>query len=112
MPQTAPIVEQPMQQQNDNLFSFNPMVESVPTPQPVAPAATESIQPIIVTDYNKQYDPVMPESYNQPQEKADFKEVINAIRECQSKIEEYGYKIDMEEYDLTNLYQVIIKIEK
>ena len=38
--------------------------------------------------------------------------VINAIRECSSKIEKYGYKIDVEEYDLSTLYQVVFKIEK
>ena len=44
--------------------------------------------------------------------KVEFREVINAIRECSNKIEQYGYKIDVEEYDLANLYQVIFKIEK
>ena len=69
-------------------------------------------EPIIITDYSKQYDPVMPEQVKPVVSKAEFKEVINAIRECSSKIEQYGYKIDVEEYDLANLYQVIFKIEK
>ena len=42
----------------------------------------------------------------------DFKEIINAIRECSAKIEQYGYKIDVEEYDLSTIYQVVFKIEK
>ena len=69
-------------------------------------------EPIIVTDFSKQYDPVMPQQIQELNSKVEFKEVINAIRECSSKIEKYGYKIDVEEYDLANLYQVVFKIEK
>ena len=54
----------------------------------------------------------MPQTQEQPLPKVDFKEVVNAIRECSSKIEQYGFKIDVEEYDLANLYQVVFKIEK
>ena len=69
-------------------------------------------QPIIITDYNKQYDPVLPESSIPTVEKVDFKEIINIIRECSTKIEQFGYKIDVEEYDLSTTYQVVFKIEK
>ena len=67
--------------------------------------------PIIVTDYSKQYDPVMP----QTQPKApdiDLKTIINLIRQCSETIEKCGYKIDTEEYDLENMYQVVFKIDK
>ena len=128
IPQTAPIQEpQPvdnmMTQQSDNMFSFgfnNEPVNNVepvqsqvstPTPEPTIPEF-KMPEPIIVTDYSKQYDPVMPPSPEDITPTVDFKEVINAIRECSSKIEQYGFKIDVEEYDLTNLYQVIFKIEK
>jgi len=69
-------------------------------------------EPIIVTDYSKQYDPVMPITPETIVPTVDFKEVINAIRECSNKIEQYGFRLDVEEYDLANLYQVIFKIEK
>ena len=69
-------------------------------------------EPIIVTDYSKQYDPVMPQQSNVSPSKANFKEVINAIRDCSKKIEQYGYKIDLEEYDLSNIYQVVFRIDK
>ena len=69
-------------------------------------------EPIIITDYTKQYDPVMPMTNVDVPEKIDFKEVINAIRECSERIEKFGYKIDVEEYDLSTLYQVVFKIEK
>ena len=67
---------------------------------------------ILHHNHNKQYDPVMPQTTENMVPKVDFKEVITAIRDCSSKIEQYGFKIDVEEYDLSNLYQVIFKIEK
>ena len=55
---------------------------------------------------------IMPQAVEQPQQQMSINEVINAIRECANKIEAYGFKIDVEEYDLTNIYQVIFKIQK
>ena len=126
VPETSPIIDnsispiQPiiadnseqMNQQSDNLFSFGNSDElsqnspSIPTQEFKMP------EPIIITDYSKQYDPVMPQTIEEIKPQIDFKEVINIIRECSSKIEQYGYKIDVEEYDLANLYQVVFKIEK
>ena len=117
----------------ENMFTF-PSVDSIkmedsilPTTQPIiepfvmnqnnieenSTIAQTITEPIIVTDYNKQYDPVMPTmEQSKPISKVDFKEIINAIRECSNKIEKYGYKIELEEYDLSTLYQVVFKIEK
>ena len=81
----------------------------------VSVSISESVvtpEPIIITDYNKQYDPVMMNQVVEPANKVDFKEIISIIRECSSKIEQYGYRIDMEEYDLSSIYQVVFKIEK
>ena len=124
VPETSPIIESPvglnqqMTQQSENLFSFgNPAQEATVSEGPKV-SENSSIpefkmpEPIIVTDYSKQYDPVMPQAQQAITPKVDFKEVINAIRECSSKIEQFGYKIDVEEYDLSNLYQVVFKIEK
>ena len=125
-PVTSPIVEQPQPQmtvENNNTFGFGPIEAPVQAPEvPVStpvietpveqPAAVPPIQPIIVTDYNKQYDPIMPQDTVAPAPVVDFKEVIKAIRECSEKIENYGFKIDVEEYDLENLYQAVFKIEK
>ena len=122
VPQTAPIMESPvvdtnnqMTQQSEDLFSFgdnnlNP-IEQTPQAETSIPEF-KMPEPIIVTDYSKQYDPVMPQTLENMTPTVDFKEVINAIRECSNKIEQYGFKIDVEEYDLANLYQVIFKIEK
>ena len=91
-------------QQSENLFSFG-------TPNPEN-NEFKMPEPIIVTDYSKQYDPVMPQPISAVPQQVEFKEVISAIRECANKIEQYGYKIDVEEYDLSNLYQVVFKVEK
>ena len=117
IPQTAPIIEIPqidnnddMPQQIDNLFSFGAnSINSVPNQS--EETEIKIPEPIIITDYSKQYDPIMPETKIETPV-VDFKEVINAIRECSNKIEKYGFKIDVEEYDLANLYQVIFKIDK
>ncbi len=88
------------------------------TPAPVDVATGDSlkeqkvdIQPIIITDYSKQYDPVLPESAK-PVERVDFKKIIGLVRQLNDTIEKCGYSIDTEEYDLEDEYQVIIKINK
>ena len=42
----------------------------------------------------------------------NFKDVLNSIRKCSDKIEEAGYTIETEEYDLEDAYQVVFKITK
>lgn len=42
----------------------------------------------------------------------DIKTVVNTIRTCTDTIEKYGFKVDAEEFDLEDMYQVIIKIHK
>ena len=42
----------------------------------------------------------------------DFKDVLQLIRDCSEKIEEAGFIIDTEEYDLEDAYQVVFKINK
>ncbi len=69
------------------------------------------IQPIIITDYSKQYDPVLPPS-QQPVERIDFKQIISLIRDVNDTIEKCGYTVETEEVDLENEYQVIFKINK
>jgi len=108
IPKTSPIIES---------NNFNPVDNSIESKKNVVELpeiANEFVapQPIIITDYTKQYDPIMPDTFNEVETKVDFKEIINAIRECSQKIEKYGYKIDVEEYDLSTLYQVVFKIEK
>lgn len=131
-----PVIEQPVVQPAAPVEPQIDLFQAAPQPvvQPVQPEATNvqsldsfttapvqensftqpapSTEPIIITDYNKQYDPVMPVQESPVAPQASFKEVIAAIRECANKIESYGYKIDVDEFDLTNIYQAIFKIEK
>ena len=119
IPTTSPIIEQPEPVQQPEfatpqvsvLPEVEPQVNVQTPPETIAEPVTSTPEPIIVTDYTKQYDPVMP-NVVEPVPKAEFKEVIDAIRECSAKIEQYGYIIDVEEYDLANLYQVVFKVEK
>ena len=67
-------------------------------------------EPIIVNEYNQQYDPIMPDNNVKPS--IDFKSILGLIRKCSAAIENSGYKIETEEYNLDNLYQVVFKIEK
>ncbi len=86
--------------------------------EPVAPEVSEEVvgpienQPIIVTDYNKTYDPVLPVDTTVHAPKVDLRDVINMIRELNDKIEGLGFSIDTEEYDLEGIYQVVFKIDK
>lgn len=73
---------------------------------------SDDIQPIIITDYNKQYDPILPVSNTIAAPTIDFKHILNLIRNLNNEIEGYGYKIETEEIDLDDKYQVIFNIEK
>lgn len=73
---------------------------------------SDDIQPIIITDYNKQYDPILPVSNSIATPTIDFKHILNLIRNLSDEIEGYGYKIETDEIDLENNYQVIFNIEK
>lgn len=67
---------------------------------------------IIVDDYEKQYDPIIPTSVKVEAPKVDMKTVINMIRDLNNKIESLGFTIDTDEYDLEDVYQVVFKINK
>ena len=125
-PAPQPVIE-PEQPIVEPVVPAAPVQEIQPEPTPVAPVETITTapvqesgvvqetsipEPIIITDYNKQYDPVMPQETVEVPVQREFKDVVAAIRECAAKIESYGYKIDVDEFDLTNIYQAIFKIEK
>ena len=50
-----------------------------------------------------------PESYNQVY---DLRFAINNVRQAVQNTEKYGFNIDVQEFDLDNVYQIIIKIDK
>lgn len=116
---TTPIVEEPLPGKflETEEVPVVPAVEPV-VPEPVEPAVDsmleekdDEIRPIIITDYSKQYDPVIPSAAPAP-EKVDFKQIINLIRDVNNTIEKCGYTIETEEYDLEGVYQVVFKINK
>ena len=49
---------------------------------------------------------------NEPTVQVSMKEVINTIRNCSNQIEKFGYKIETEEIDLPDSYEVTFKIKK
>ena len=67
---------------------------------------------IIIDDYNKQYDPILPTTVKTVEPTVDMKTVINMIRDLNNKIESLGFTIDTDEYDLEDVYQVVFKINK
>jgi len=82
-------------------FAVPPVVELEPT--------IEEVKPTTINSYNS--DELMVRTdFSEP--KADFRTVINLIRECTSKIEKLGYVIDTEEIDFDSNYQVVFKINK
>ena len=112
VPKTNPIID------NTESLDTSSKPKEEDTALPPTYIENENIQstsnqgPIIVTDYTKQYDPVMPFNEEPMINKVDFKKIISIIRNCSEEIEKSGYKLDLEEYDLENMYQVVFKIEK
>lgn len=123
---TTPIIDTP---DTSKLLSSNISVEpeeSVTQEETEPVTIAESIQPepeieipgpvsnqtIIVTDYNKQYDPIFPDTLKTVEPQIDMKNIIGMIRDLGNKIEQFGYSIDLDEIDLTDSYQVIFNIIK
>ena len=91
-------IEIPKQNEDDDDLDFIEEFEDEDTPETEEITEQESIP-------EKQI--IIPETSI-----TNFKDVINLIRECSEKIENAGYKIDTEEIDLDDMYQVIFKINK
>ena len=113
---TAPIIDTTVERPDKQSgFEMNAGIDAIQTPASIPTPDTQQFErvpePIIVNDYNDQYDPIMPKTQNQ-KPTIDFKTIISLIRKCSQAIENSGYKIETEEYNLDNLYQVVFKIEK
>ena len=104
-------VEVPAVEPTTPVVEEKPEVNELAEAEAKLDAKTDEISPIIITDYSKQYDPVIPNAEPAP-ERVDFKQIINLIRDVNSTIEKCGYSIETEEYDLEGIYQVIFKINK
>lgn len=111
-------------------FNSMPQQNSVPSYveqpviQPINPVVTEpqSVEPVITNIPDSEIiETPMPQTMSstvrtseviEAKEEKNFKEVIRLIRNCASEIDKLGYKIDLDEFDLGDVYQVIFKINK
>ena len=71
------------------------------------PTAEELNKPIEELDLNEE----KPKEENNI-EPGNIKSAVDSIRNVTKKIEEASFKIETEEFDFEDLYQIIIKIEK
>mgnify|MGYP003571262680 CR=1 FL=1 len=73
----------------------------------------ESIpSPIIISDYEKQYDPIMPSNKVETVSRPSFKDILFSVRQNVEDIEKSGYIVDTDEIDLGSDYRIIITIKK
>ncbi len=120
-------------------INVQPQVEQVqpfdPFSVPQNPPKEEAIQPVntyslndnqqFVNNFNnvgnidydnlpetKELQPLMQTDINPAPTKAEFKTVINTVRNCTNQIEQLGYNVDSEEIDFEDKYQIIITVAK
>ncbi len=90
--QPTPVVEQPVQ-------------PTIPTFGETSVETMNTFQNVQDTQNMIQPEPMVTETSN-------LKSVLDLIRNCATQVEALGYHMDIEEYDLENMYQVIFKINK
>lgn len=84
---------------------------------------TESWQPINneINNFDYSVPPVTPVYENEPKEqpiinneteKMSLRDAINMVRDCANNLEKNNMKLDVEEFDFDDMYQIIIKIQK
>lgn len=129
-PNSAPEVAQSMP-------AFEPQPEVTPMSEPVMPTVTPVVPeaPVenVVPTFNPTYteptvnvqptqSPVMQQPMAAepsvspvqpaPAEQSNIRSAIDIIRNCSSQLNALGFNVELEEYDLENMYQVIFKINK
>lgn len=126
-------VEQPKPVSNNMFIPENeppkPVAEPKPKINPIdiqpTPAVeeTETLDMAQPTTVIKEEIPVIPEvkpaemlqtPYQQtvPGEAHDLRFAINNVRQAVQSTEKYGFVVDTEEFDMENIYQIVIKINK
>ncbi len=101
-----------------NPFSPTPQATTQPEPvqQPSEQIETFDMFGDVVTPNNPA--PATPFSFGAPAEpavqepKSSIGDQITDIRETAKKAEQAGFRVEMEEYDFEDMYQIIIKIKK
>ena len=111
LPQPKPIVEEPKMDPEPTRSVQNPNLNTNfgPTPNPsIIEKDDEIFDPVNLIDT---LDP----NYEQKQEEKlgiDLKTAINTIREMKDNLQDKGFNISLEETDLNDVYQFIIKVKK
>lgn len=107
------IKEEPSVSNEPEIINVEPKVNVEPTPV-VNNNINEYVnhEPILISDYEKQYDPIINTAPSYTVERIPFKDVLTSIRENVNDIERAGYGIDTDEIDLGNEYRIIITINK
>ena len=97
-----PKIEMPKQDETDDDLEFIEEFED-----------EDTIEQAPKTEEITEQEPILEKQIIIPETTiTSFKDVLQLIRECSEKIEDAGYKIDTEEIDLDDIYQVIFKINK
>lgn len=104
-PTTAPTFESPSSVQPDEEVETFDMFGDVITPTNSAPTMETTINPFGGPT-------AISELVGGEEAKKSIGDQINTIRETVKKVETDGFKVEMEEYDFEDLYQIILKIKK
>lgn len=77
---------------------------------PISPKGP-SVTPAV--DFNKPaFEPNTPAKSDEMPTKRSFAPAVNSVRDVRRKLEEQGYRVDSEEFDFEDMYQIVIKIKK
>ena len=120
MPNSIVSNEIPVQQSNETMQMADPIVQTIqPNPQSIVSSVSEPVitnipdsdileAPTSETIASNVTSNIATTQVNNN----NFIEVIRLIRNCANQIEKLGYKIDLDEIDLGNMYQASFKIDK
>jgi len=97
-----------------------PIMPVQQNPQPSVEIPTPAVEPVITNIPDSDIIETAPTMNSnirtsaviEPKNENNFIEVIRLIRNCANEIEKLGYKIDVDEIDLGNIYQANFKINK
>ena len=112
---------------NQSPFTFSPLDTSVSTQDTIQPSENILREPIIFTPINveeksnnvnqfsqvrfdgiKNVNPSLPSTSSS----TDIRTVINTIRSCANTVQKFGYKVDVQEAEYPNIYQITFEIHK
>lgn len=107
-PYITPNIRENNQETKNPINEEQPILENVVTTEPteINNNVNNNVEEPFINEYNEQEE--QPITNNAP----SLRNAINMSRDLANKLESIGFNIDLEELDLQNEYQVIIKIQK